>query len=156
MVRWLHLEVSQSTELDRWLAERHYLKSTPAGARLRLWILDDFGNRIGAMMWGRPTARSLDQQSLLELTRMYLVDGTEHCAESKALAMARKYIRKHMPEIKGLIAYSSIGAGHEGTIYKADGWFVVGLTSRRTSGWTSRADREDRDLSQKIKWVRSP
>lgn len=46
-------------------------------------------------MWGHPTSRKLDQQHLLQLTRMYFVDDTEPYAESKALAMARKYIRKH-------------------------------------------------------------
>jgi len=152
----LRLEVCRTVELDRWIAERHYLRSAPAGARLRLWVLDDDGNRIGAMMWGRPTARNLDQRSLLELTRMFLIDGTEPFAESRALAMARKHIRKHMPEIKGLIAYSSEGAGHEGTIYRADGWFAVGQTRIRSVGWTSRERRTDRDLSRKIRWVRSP
>ena len=70
----MKVEVSQSRELDSWIAVRHYLRSTPPGAQLRLWVLDDVGNRIGAMMWGRPTARSLDQSTLLELTRMCLID----------------------------------------------------------------------------------
>lgn len=152
----MRLEVCKSIELDRWIADRHYLRSVPAGARLRLWVIDSTGGRIGAMMWGRPSTRSLDKDSLLELTRMYLIDDTEHCAESRALAMARKHIRKHMPEVKGLIAYASTGQQHEGTIYRADGWFAIGLTAKRRQGWSSRIGREDRDLSQKIRWVRSP
>ncbi|MBB6670258.1 Mom family adenine methylcarbamoylation protein [Cohnella nanjingensis] len=152
----MRLELSRSTELDRWLAEHHYLQSTPPGAQLRLWILDDAGERIGAMMWGRPTARSLDQVALLELTRMYLVDETEPNAESRALSLARKHIRKHLPSIKGLISYSSSGQGHEGTVYRADGWFPVGSTRRRREGWSSRAERAERDLSTKTRWVRSP
>lgn len=152
----MKVELSRSTELDRWLAERHYLKSTPPGAQLRLWILDNAGARIGAMMWGRPTARSLDQSTLLELTRMYLVDETEPNAESRALSLARKHIRKHLPSIKGLISYSSSGQGHEGTIYRADGWFPVGQTRRRKDGWSSRAERAELDLSPKTRWVRSP
>ncbi|ARF70787.1 hypothetical protein B7C51_25290 (plasmid) [Paenibacillus larvae subsp. pulvifaciens] len=59
MKNQIHVEVSRSTELDRWIAERHYLKSTPAGAKLRLWILDDQGNRIGAMMWGETHCKKL-------------------------------------------------------------------------------------------------
>lgn len=152
----MRVEPTISTELDRWISERHYLKSVPAGARLRLWIIDDYSQRIGAMMWGRPTARSLNQESLLELTRMYLIDETEPFAESRALALARKHIRKHLPTINGLLAYSSTGEGHEGTIYRADGWFALGLTKKRTAGWTTRANREDRDLSQKIRFVRTP
>lgn len=152
----MRLELSRSTELDKWIAERHYLQSTPPGAQLRLWVVDDNGIRIGAMMWGRPTSRNLDQASVLELTRMFLIDNNESFAESKALSMARKHIRKHLPSIKGLISYSSIGHGHEGTIYRADGWFPVGKTRKRKSGWTTREARIDRDLSQKIRWARSP
>jgi hypothetical protein len=152
----LRVEVSHTKELDRWIAERHYLKSTPAGARLRLWIIDDKGERIGAMMWGRPNARKLDQNSLLELTRMYLVDDTEPNAESKSLGLARKHIRKNLPEIKGVIAYSSTGQGHEGTIYKADNWFELGRNKVSAKGWSNRDGRENRDASEKIRWVRTP
>jgi hypothetical protein len=152
----MRVEVSNSTELDKWIKERHYLQSTPAGARLRLWVLDNKNNRIGAMMWGRPNARKLDQNSLLELTRMYLIDETEPNAESKALGLARKYIRKNLPEIKGLISYSSTGQAHEGTIYKADNWFELGRSKVSTRGWDNREGRETRDFSEKIRWVRTP
>ncbi|QBX06359.1 hypothetical protein API480_19 [Paenibacillus phage vB_PlaP_API480] len=154
MKNQIHVEVSHSTKLDKWIAGRHYLKSTPAGARLRLWILDDQGNRIGAMMWGRPVARNLEQTSLLELTRMYLIDDTIPNAESKALSLARKYIRKHFPDVKGLVAYSSTGQGHEGIIYKADNWFMFGLT--KSGKWSNRDGRTDRDTSGKVRWCRSP
>lgn len=152
----MKIEPCTSTELDRWIAERHYLRSVPAGARLRLWVLDIKGRRIGAMLWGRPTARSIDRETVLELTRMVLVDDTEPYAESRALALARKHIRKHLPCIKGLLSYSSTGQQHAGTVYKADGWFPLGLTRKRKAGWSSRECRNDRDLSQKIRWVRSP
>lgn len=125
---------TNSKELDAWIAERHYLRSVPAGARLRLWVLDDAEAVIGAMMWGRPTARSLDQERLLELTRMYLIDETDHYAESRSLSLARKHIRKHMPAVNGLIAYASTGQAHEGTIYQADGWFALGLTKKKENG----------------------
>jgi hypothetical protein len=106
------------------------------------------------MMWGRPVARDLDQERLLELTRMYLVDDTPPFIESRVLAMARGYIRKHTPDIKGVLAYSSTGEGHEGTVYEADGWFQLGRTTR--SNWDNREGRTMRDDSPKIRWVRSP
>lgn len=152
----MRLVISHSTDTDKWIAENHYLHSTPAGAVIRMEFMDN-DRRIGAMMWGRPVAPQADQAQLLELTRMYFVDDTEHCAESHALSMARKYIRKHHPQIKGLIAYSSTGAGHEGTIYIADGWFVVSRSKeRKGSGWASREGRVNRDPSAKIKFARSP
>lgn len=152
----MKIESCNTKELDQWISQRHYLKSAPAGARLRLWLLNDTGARIGAMMWGRPNARSLDQEHILELTRMFLIDDTEPNAESKALALSRKHIRKHLPQVSGLLAYSSTGEGHEGTIYRADNWFPLGLTRRRRDGWGSRENRSEKDLTQKIRWVRSP
>ena len=152
----MRVEVCKTTEIDRWIAGRHYLKCTPPGAVLRLWVLDDKGNRIGAMMWGRPTARKLDAGDKLELTRMFMVDGTERCAESKALALARKHIRRHLPHIKGVIAYSSTGAGHEGTIYQADNWFSMGTLESRGKGWGNSDRRANLDPSPKQRWVRTP
>ena len=150
----LKLSISPSTELDRWIAEGHYLHSTPAGAVIRMEFLDGNGKRIGAMMWGRSISPRQDQKNLLCLTRMYFIDDTENFVESKALGIARKYIRTHYPQIKGLIAYSSTGEGHEGTIYKADGWFEV---SRTRGGMRDcRLGRRNADTSSKIKWVRSP
>ena len=103
-------------------------------------------------MWGRPTARTYDYSRILELTRMCMIDDTEPFAESRALGMARKYIRKHLPEVKGLISYSSTGEHHKGTIYQADGWFAVGQT--RATAW-NKDGRANIDTTHKIRWVRS-
>lgn len=151
----MELRQVHTTELDRWIAERHYLHSTPAGAVLRLEFCDN-SERIGAMMWGRPVSSKVDQVHTLELTRMYFVDDTEHCVESKALAMARKFIRKHYPHITGLIAYSSTAEGHKGTIYLADNWFKISETKSPRASWTNRPGRTDRDLSVKLKFGRTP
>ena len=148
----MRLRVSSSTDVDKYIAGHHYLHSTPAGARVRLWVVDDKDVIIGAMMWGRPTARTYNPKRILELTRLYMVDNTAPFVESKAIAMARKYIRKHLPEIKGLISYSSEGEGHRGTVYEADGWFAVGTTKARA--W-NRAGRRNIDTSKKTRWVRS-
>ena len=148
----MKLEINHSMDIDIWIAKHHYLHSVPAGAKLRLWIKDDGNNIIGAMMWGRPTARTYDQDRILELTRMYLIDDTEPFAESKALGMARKLIRKELPQVKGLISYSSTGEHHKGTIYEADGWFAVGTTEAKA--WNKK-DRANIDISKKIRWVRS-
>lgn len=141
-------------ELDEWIKARHYLHSTPAGAVIRMEFTSDKGERIGAMMWGRNTSPKQDQNNQLCLTRMFFVDDTEPFVESKALAMARKYIRKHYPTIKGVVAYSSMGEGHAGTVYQADGWFEVSRT--RNGQRDCREGRQNLDQSSKIKWVRSP
>lgn len=151
----IKLKILHDTEIDRWIAERHYLKCTPAGAVIRMEFCTKENIRIGAMMWGRPISPKVDQKHILELTRMYFIDDTEHCIESKALGMARKYIRKHHTEIKGLIAYSSTAENHKGTIYAADGWFKISESRSEKGSWENRKGRVNRDLSTKIKYARS-
>lgn len=146
------LEISHNTETDHWIQEHHYLHSTPAGAVIRMEFREN-GQRIGAMMWGRNTSPKQDQKNILCLTRMCFLDEAPKNTESHALAMARKYIRKHHPDIKGLVAYSSTGQGHEGIVYQADGWFEV---SRSRQSKDCRVGRKNLDTSAKIKWVRSP
>ena len=148
------MNILHTVELDAWIRDHHYLHSTPAGAVIRMEFLTEDGHRIGGMMWGRNPSPKQNQQNQLCLTRMYFVDDTERFVESRALSMARKYIRKHYPQIKGLVAYSSSGEGHEGTVYAADGWFEVSRT--RNNMRDTRENRKNIDTSSKIKWVRSP
>lgn len=57
-------------------------------------------------------------------------------------------------KIKGVVAYSSTGAGHEGTVYLADGWFDVSVTKNGCRD--TRNGRKNIDTSSKVKWVRTP
>lgn len=150
----MRLNILHTEELDAWIKAHHYLHSTPAGAVIRMEFLTDEGVRIGGMMWGRNPSPKQNQQNQLCLTRMYFVDNTERFVESQALGMARKHIRKHYPQIKGLVAYSSSGEGHEGIVYAADGWFEVSRS--RDNSRDFRENRKNIDTSSKIKWVRSP
>lgn len=145
-----------TTDLDKFIASIHYLGYVPAGAKLRLGILENGIKCIGAMMWGRPSSKALNQDKILELTRMVLVDDTDRFAESHSLSLARKYIRVKFPQVKLLIAYSDPEQNHDGGIYEADNWCELGLT---TGGiWTSISKPNRRDASQgkKLRWVRSP
>lgn len=150
----MQLNIVHTTELDEWIRRNHYLHTTPAGAIIRMEFVDSDGRRIGAMMWGRNSSPMQEQRCQLCLTRMYFIDNTEQFVESRALSMARKYIRRHYPQIKGLIAYASTGAGHNGCVYRADGWFAVSIT--RNNSRDCRAGRRNVDTSAKVKWVRSP
>lgn len=153
----IHLQEAHDKSLDRWIAERHYLHAVPPGARLRLWMLDEHRDVIGAMMWGRPSARMYDQEKILELTRMYFVDDTESFVESRGLALARKWIRKRFPRVKLVLSYSSQDVGdHSGVVFAADNWCPLGKAKGGSWKRKGRENRADRDLSDKVRWVRSP
>lgn len=64
---------TEAREVMRWIKERHYTKRTPPGYVAVLEFLEG-SERIGAMMLGRPTARSLNPDRILELTRMFFVE----------------------------------------------------------------------------------
>lgn len=152
------LQPSESRELRSWLVERHYLGSAPPGYRVALEFLQDDA-RIGGMLLGRPSARSLDAKRWLELTRMYFVDVTAPHVESQALSKMRRWVRIWMPEVRGLLAYSDPAAGHRGIVYLADGWAPFGITKARhdQAGWNSRAGRAgENGYSRKQRWVRTP
>ena len=70
----MKINIVHSKELDKWIAEHHYLHSAPAGAIIRMEIQDDTSQRIGGMMWGRNPSPKQDQRNVLCLTRMYCVD----------------------------------------------------------------------------------
>lgn len=177
-VQKIELLITHHTGTDNWIRQHHYLHSTPAGARVRMEFYITYSEAyqlaqesgvnlsnldmcdgkylVGAMMWGRPTSRKIDQKSILELTRCCFLDFMPKNTESKGLAKARAWIRKHLPEVKGLIAYSSTAEEHQGTIYLADGWFKVSESESPHASWETRVGRRNRDLSVKYKFARSP
>lgn len=174
----MDLHISHSEATDYWIQRHHYLHSTPAGARVRMEFYISYSEAlqltqesgidlstldtregkylVGAMMWGRPTSRKIDQKAILELTRCCFLDFMPRNTESKCLSKARSWIRKHLPEVKGLIAYSSTAESHKGTIYLADGWFKVSESESPHGSWETRDGRKNRDLSVKYKFARSP
>lgn len=138
--------------VDRFLGEKHYLQSVPAGARHRFKfsvpVRIDF---IGAAMWGRPVAREEDQENTLELTRFWTTHFTPKNTESYVLGEMMRRLEKRGYD--RLIAYASTDEEHDGTIYKATNWEKVKETDR-DSTWENRQGRNDRDKSSKIKFER--
>jgi len=121
----------------------HYLGYVPLTARVSLGVWH--GDRlVGVMLFGRPAARLEDQRRTLELSRMVLLDECPHNSESRALGLAARWIRRHMPEIRRLISYADPAKGHRGTVYLAAGWRLVGRTDG--SRWT-RPGRPRRDAA---------
>lgn len=139
--------------LDGWIAQRHYLGYAPAGARLRLAVYHN-GACVGGLLFGRPSARLIDQWASLELTRMYLLDECPRNSESRCLGFAARYIKRHMPDVKQLIAYSDPSYGHLGTIYKAAGWTLSGTTAGREWHHSDGKPRRNKATGPKLKWIK--
>ena len=147
---------SESRELLAWIKARHYTKRCPPGFVLALEFLQG-RERVGGMLLGRPGARSLNADLVMELTRMYFVDEAPTNTESRGLALMRRFIRTWLPGVRLLLAYSDPSNGHTGMVYGADGWAPFGLTThKRGYGWKSRPNRNDDPVCPKQRWVRTP
>jgi len=150
---------SESLATKRWVALHHYLKCAPP---VFAFILEFYerATLVGAHIWGRPQAvKMYDPEHVLQLYRVFFIDDTEHCVESQALAMARKYIRTWTPAIRLVLSYSDPSVGHDGTIYDADGWCQLGKTRKRSDyGFQTHKGRARtvKDISAKARWVRTP
>ncbi len=147
---------SEAREVLAWIKDRHYLRSTPPGYVVVLEFIEG-RERVGAMQLGRPSARSLNQNCIFELNRMYFVDEMPANTESHALALMRRFVRTWFPNIRLLLSYADEAQGHKGTIYEADGWAPFGRTSHKTGyGWKSRPGRKNDPVTPKLRFVRSP
>jgi hypothetical protein len=136
----------------------HYLGSCPPGF-VHVLEFTNGAILIGAMLIGRPASRGIDPAKVLELSRMYFVDGdmAPVNTESQALSMMRRHVRVWLPGIRLLVAYSDPEQGHQGKVYEADGWAPFGMTGKHGGyGWRSREGRRDMRLSSKQRWVRTP
>lgn len=146
---------SESREVREWIVKRHYTGAAPPGFRFALEFIEG-RELVGAMLLGRPSSRELDPEDWMELTRVCFVDAAPKNTESQGLAMMRRFVRVWVPQTRCLLAYSDPSVGHEGTIYKADGWACFGRTRNSTIGWRTRPNRRAETPSRKLRWVRTP
>ena len=150
---------SECALTKEWFVENHYLDEGVAISAFVLEFLAGDGELVGAMILGSPHGAGLDGDRILELYRVYFIDGTDRFIESRSLGMMRKFVRTWCPQIKLMLSYSDPSVGHRGTIYEADGWAPFGHTKRESgAGWGRHKgrNRKPRSISSKVRWVRTP
>ena len=93
------------------------------------------GKCEGAMQFGA----SLDKRKMqglvkntgwnefLELNRMAFSDVLPRNSESRSLSVAFMLIRKHYPNIKWIVSFADGAQCGDGTIYRASGFYLVGI-----------------------------
>jgi hypothetical protein len=85
---------------------------------------------IGCLTYGFPVGRlvvksicpSLENNQVLELTRLWIADGYGNNIESWFIGQSFKFIKDNHPNIKCLISYADPNVGHSGLIYQATNW----------------------------------
>jgi len=114
------------------------------GARYR-------GALVACVVLERPSARMLDDGSVVELTRLGLREDRPQNTGSWLIARARQWA-----ELEGfdrLIAYAGV-AGNRGTVYEAAGFECDDVAQADGSGWTTHSgDRRTWDDYERRRWV---
>lgn len=94
----------------------------------------------GAMQFGPSMDKSKLQglvegtawNGFLELNRMAFSDRLPRNSESRALSVAMRLIKKHYPHIQWIVSFADAAQCGDGTIYRAAGFVLTGITKNRS------------------------
>ena len=128
--------VSYKVAMDL-IVRNHYLhRKAPCSQAFGLFEKD--GRLVGVVVYGTPASRALQKglcgeeeaNNVVELTRLWVMDGTPKNAESFLIANSMKLVEKEI-----LVSYAEVDEGHLGIVYQATNWIYTGLSDRHVK-WT--------------------
>lgn len=126
-------------DANRIVQSLHYSGKTVQNSQLHLGVFLD-GRCGGAMQFGP----SLDKRKILglvegtlwnefiELNRMAFADWLPRNGESRALGFAFRWMRKQYPQLKWCVSFADGTQCGDGTIYRASGFVLTGITNNST------------------------
>jgi hypothetical protein len=128
-----------SRDANRIVQNLHYSGKTVQNSQLHLGVFLD-GKCGGAMQFGP----SLDKRKMLglvegtlwnefiELNRMAFADWLPRNGESRAIGYAFRWMKKQYPQIKWCVSFADGTQCGDGTIYRASGFVLSGITDNST------------------------
>jgi hypothetical protein len=97
---------------------------------------------IGVITYGKPASDFVckgicgieEKENVIELTRLWIEDGTPKNVESFLIGNTIKMIPNEI-----IVSYSEIAMGHLGIVYQATNWLYTGLTHTQID-WVLKGD----------------
>jgi hypothetical protein len=126
-----------ASDANRIVRALHYSGKVVNNSQLHFGVFLD-GKCGGAMQFGP----SLDKRKMLklvagtlwnefiELNRMAFADWLPRNGESRAIGYAFRWMRKQYPHIKWCVSFADGTQCGDGTIYRASGFVLTGITER--------------------------
>jgi hypothetical protein len=112
---------------------------------------------VGAAIFGLPSMRETIEKygefgrfKLLELRRFVMIDDTPRNCESKSIAIMLRILKKR--GVQRVLSYADPNYGHVGTIYRALGFTLLGLTPSINVVWYRDRCRPVGKIDQYRKW----
>lgn len=126
-----------STKANKMTALYHYSGVGFKKAILNLGVFRKEDNKmVGVLQWGcsfqekirldRYVKEPIEKTEYLELNRFSMADTEGKNAESQAISLGIKWIKKYKPEIRLLVSYAGRKEGNYGYIYQATNWEYLG------------------------------
>lgn len=125
------------TPAKEYITAHHYTHGCGAVAFPCYGLFDGF-KLIGVLMFACPCSEDVraslfgeeEKDRVVELHRLHILDVTPKNTESWFIARCLKMLIHDRPQTRGVISFSDVTQGHEGTIYKATNAYRCGQTKR--------------------------
>jgi hypothetical protein len=128
---------SCSREAALWAVKAHHYSLALPAARMQTIGCWEDGRFVGAVVFSRGACKDLaarfgfDQTEAVELTRVAL--GPHRTPTTRIVAIALRQVKAANPGLQVVISFSDPaqshnGRAHTGTLYRAGGWWFLGMT----------------------------
>jgi hypothetical protein len=130
-----------SAQANEAIKRLHYSGKVVRNSQFHIGVFYN-GRLEGALQFGP----SLDKKKILglvsgtrwtgflELNRMAFSEALPRNSESRALGIAMRLLRKHAPHIEWVVSFADAVQCGDGTIYRASGFVLTGISSSRNLG----------------------
>ena len=125
----------ERVEIRDFIEEWHYSKSINGLMSDHCFKLMNGDKLIGGMIYGRMAMANAwkkygdDKDDVMELRRLCCIDDTPKNTESYFIGATLKWLVKNT-DIKTIVSYADPEYGHEGVIYQATNFELVGKTAK--------------------------
>lgn len=132
-----YVELLNSSKANQFTAYYHYSGVGCKKARVNQGIYRRSDNvLVGVLQWGisaqegirldRYVKEPIAKEEYLELNRFCMADEEGKNAESEAISLGIKWLKRNRPDIRLLVSYSGRKEGNYGYIYQATSWEYLG------------------------------
>lgn len=143
-----HISIIDKEVAKATIIKNHYSHKWTS-CRYSIGLFNGIDELCGIAIYGFPIGRQavksitvdLENNEVLELTRLWLRDEEPKNSESHFIAMTFDWLRQHTA-IKVLISYSDPMAGHVGVIYQATNWIYQGNNTMLIKGYLHQINGE--------------
>jgi hypothetical protein len=134
------------------IVEYHYLhRECPCTDSFGLFC--KCGKLAGVVIYGTPSSSTLragicgedEKDNVLELTRLWIKDGTPRNSESYLIGNTLKLVSKEI-----VVSFAEIQQGHIGYVYQATNWIYTGLSAKRTDWKIEGVEKHSQTIADQM------